>query len=260
MTSGRGPGLRRRLARLLLAAAACAVAAGGCGQWSSMPPREAVSAPIPLGPGAPVRVASDSRVDAIAAASWRRRVAVAWIRAGATGRVASVAVSRDAGAHFDPPREIAIGSAVGAGESGAAGTLRVSVTAPARQGASSGQDAHVWVRVGPEGGTSRTWRSTDEGRTFSVFDGAPPGGAFDGQWGSVLDGDGVHVVPPAALRAAGPRTVASPPGAVRDRPPAAVLDEHGALALAWLEADQANASHDLMLRRTWVDWSSASSR
>jgi hypothetical protein len=60
--------------------------------------------------------------------------------------------------------------------------------------------------------------------------------------------------PPEPLRQAGLQRVPLPPAAAGD--PAVVVDDHGALALAWRERDDAGGT-SLTVRRAWVDWNGA---
>jgi hypothetical protein len=71
---------------------------------------------------------------------------------------------------------------------------------------------------------------------------------------------GVTLQPPSPLRAAGAQNVDRPALAASAAQPAAVVDAHGALALAWIEGRDTATGFDLVLRRAWVDWSGQSSR
>ena len=234
-------------------AVAVALTATACGQWSAAPvTSEAPAVLLPLGPGTIVTV-SDARAERAALAAWGRTVALAWTSSAsqAASRL-SVATSHDAAASFAPPIDLSV-----VVDAGALVALDVAVSAPERAATASGDPVQVWVRLQRSGGAGQAWRSRDAGRRFEPVPVAElPSGTFDEAWSAAVEADVVTVDPPGALRAAGPRRVTPPGHALPGRPPAAVLDEHGALALAWPERGEEGLS--IVLRRAWVDWNGAS--
>jgi hypothetical protein len=192
---------------------------------------------------------STARTERQALAAWGRTVTLAWLSSASGAPRLAVATSHDAAATFDAPVDLGP-----VGDAASLTSLDAAVGAPATRSLSAGDRVQVWVRLARAGGDGHAWRSQDGGRRFEVVPVAEiPAGTLDDGWKTGLaDPTAVSVLPPRALRAAGARRVTSPGHAVPGRPPAAVLDDHGALALAWPERGDAGLA--IVLRRAWVDW------
>jgi hypothetical protein len=234
--------------------AALLAGVAGCGQWSASPVRDSPAPLLPLGPGVVVHVTADDVIGLPAINARARTVALAWVARAAVSGVVRVAISRDAAAAFDTPVELAR-----LDEKGEGGRLETGVTAAGRGAAAANDPTHIWVRYTPAAGQPRAWRSRDGGRTFEVLAGAVPSGVFPEPWRvTTEDVRGVTVLPPADLRAAGSRRIARPAQAATGTVPVTVVDDHGALALAWLEHTGTATTHDIVLRRAWIDWNGGS--
>lgn len=252
----------RRLAGI--AASIALMAAAGCGQWSSAPVAEAPVAPVPLGPGPLVAVATGTSSTALAVHAHGRVVAVAWASTGpvAGGIGAGVATSPDAGATIEDARFL--GTVDGGGE-GESHRIEVGVAGPDRAERAAGPGAQIWVRLVAARAAGGAWRSRDAGKTFEPLPATSlPARVLPDPWIASAAGAShagvVALRPPGALMAAGVQHVDRPALALPSVQPAAVVDDHGALALVWTEAAATSTNADLVLRRAWVDWNGQSSR
>lgn len=232
-----------------------AVLSTACGQWSGRPASSGGDEPIALGPGPTLTVIETGHpLGGLAMASWRSSVVLAWWEEPAGQRLVRLATSTDAGATFGAPVTAAVLPDDAAGNP----TLHVTVTAATGPGV---PDVVVWVSSeGPDRRPlayrgrigSTEFRAADASVEFAVA--LPETWQPEDAPDHAQDTWSLH--PPAALRAAGTWQVPRPSGALG--PPAIVVDDHGALALAWREG--ADEARRLVIRRAWIDWNAADGR
>jgi hypothetical protein len=230
-------------------AAFAAMASVACGQWSGAPVPAARDAAVPLGPGPVVRIASGPPlVGSPQLRTHGRTAAIAWVVDGGDDASVFVSISRDAGATFDPPLTLGV-VPLGADDV----RLELGLSAPDRSAGRIGE-SRVWVRAERSGTVRLAWQSTDAGRTFEATSHSDvPATVSSEPWGvQRMDPRRFSLIPPAALRAAGPKSATYPRSATPGSAPAVVVDDHGALALAWKES--AGDAQTVVLRRVWFDW------
>jgi hypothetical protein len=251
-----GTGSPCRRATGLAALVAVAAAAAACGQWSGAPVSDPWQGPVPLGPGPTKTLARGVEAVALATDAWGPTLVVVWAQRdeASDSLLVRAATSADAGSSFAPP--VVVGSLTGSPRRPDL-QLRVGVTAPAQPGTRGAEQ--VWVRLSGDGGPplAPPWRSQDAGRRFAAMepDQHVPDSAFPGRWVPATGtsaAPGTRLLsPPGPLRYAGVQRVPLPAGAAGD--PEVVVDDHGALALAWRERGEPGTDA-LTVRRAWVDW------
>ncbi len=210
-----------------------------------------VSAVLPLGPAAPLEVATgvEARV-APSVDAWGQTLAVAWQHRDGDVRVS---VSPDAGRSFQT-QTIATVPAEGVQILAVAVHAPFDLSMPSNDGQPDSR-VEVWCRVG-DARSATVVRSRDGGRTFGVpasSDVREPD-VFPAPWESTSAASRgtLALLPPPLLRYVGVQTTARPATVVGEGIPPLTLDEHGALAMVWRE--RTDGGEAMVLRRYAVDW------